>query len=210
MRAYAAATSTTATWETIRDAATSGQADKPARSTTLPYRDVLERLYLLDPVPGWRPTRSRLGRLTEPPKHQVADPALAMTLLGITEEQLLAGEGPGPPTPRDGPFLGALFESLVTLSVRVYAQVQRALVSHMRTYTGEHEVDLMVERRDGRVLAVEVKLTAAPEEDDVRQLTWLAERLGEDLLDAILVTTGKQAYRRSDGIAVVPAALLGP
>lgn len=210
MQAYAAATSTTATWETIRDAATSGHADKPARSTTLPYRDVLERLYLLDPLPGWRPTRSHLGRLTEPAKHHLADPGLSMVLLGITDDQLLAGEEPGPPIPRDGPFLGALFESLVTLSVRVYAQAAEARVSHMRTYTGEHEVDLIVERRDGRVLAIEVKLTSAPGDDDVRQLQWIRERLGEDLLDAVLVTTGKQAYRRKDGIAMVPAALLGP
>ena len=210
MQAYAAATSTTATWETIRDAATSGQAEKPARSTTLPYRDVLERLYLLDPLPGWRPTRSHLGRLTEPAKHHLADPALAMVLLGITDDQLLAGEGPGPPIPRDGPFLGALFESLVTLALRVYAQAAEARVSHLRTYTGEHEVDLIVERNDGCILAIEVKLTSAPDENHVGQLKWIGERLGDDLLDAVLVTTGKQAYRRKDGIAVVPAALLGP
>lgn len=210
MQAYAAATSTTATWETIRDAATSGQADKPARSTTLPYRDVLERLFLLDPLPGWRPTRNHLRRLTEPAKHHVADPALATVILGMTADRLLAGEEPGLAIPRDGPFLGVLFESLVTLSVRVYAQAAEASVSHMRTYAGEHEVDLIVERRDGRVLAIEVKLTSAPDESDVRQLKWMKEQLGDDVLDAALVTTGKQAYRREDGIAVVPAALLGP
>jgi hypothetical protein len=39
---------------------------------------------------------------------------------------------------------------------------------------------------------------------------WLRDRIGEDLLDAIVVTTGREAYRRRDGIGVVPAALLGP
>jgi predicted AAA+ superfamily ATPase len=210
MQAYAAATSTTATWETIRDSATSGQAEKPARTTTLPYRDVLERLYLLDPLPGWRPTRSHLGRLTEPPKHHLADPALATALLGLTADRLLAGEQPGPVIPRQSPFLGALFESLVTLSMRVYAQAAQASVSHMRTYAGEHEIDLIVQRRDGRVLAIEVKLKSAPDEGDVRQLKWLKEQLGNDVLDTVLVTTGKHAYRRKDRVAVVPAALIGP
>jgi plasmid stabilization system protein ParE len=46
--------------------------------------------------------------------------------------------------------------------------------------------------------------------DVVRLLAWLAAKLGPDLLDAVVVTTGSDAYRRPDGIAVVPAALLGP
>ena len=41
-------------------------------------------------------------------------------------------------------------------------------------------------------------------------LRWLANRIGPDLLDAVIVTTGAHAYRRTDGIAVVPLALLGP
>jgi len=65
----------------------------------------------------------------------------------------------------------------VALSVRVYAQASEAAVGHMQTAGGAHEVDLIVERDDHRVVAIEVKLS--------------------------------QAYRRRDGIAVVPAALLG-
>jgi hypothetical protein len=45
---------------------------------------------------------------------------------------------------------------------------------------------------------------------DVRHLHWLKRKLGNDLLDAVVVMTGRGAYRRPDGIAVVPAALLGP
>lgn len=210
MLANAAATATSASWEKVRDAATGGEADKPARTTVTPYRDVLERLYVLDPLPGWKPTRSHIGRLTEPPKHHLADPALATSLLGLTSEGLLAGDEPATVVPRDGTFLGALFESLVTQSMRVYAQAAEATVGHMRTYAGEREIDLIVERGDGRVVAVEVKLTAVPSDGDVAALQWLGERLGDDLLDTVVVTTGSEAYRRPDGVAVVPAALLGP
>jgi predicted AAA+ superfamily ATPase len=210
MLAYAAATATAASWEKVRDAATSGESEKPARTTVMPYRDVLERLYVLDPLPGWRPTRSHIKRLTEPPKHHLADPALATTLLGLTRQQLLAGDEPALAVPRDGTLLGALFESLVTQSVRVYAQAAEASVGHLRTYAGEREVDLIVERGDGRAVALEVKLHPVATDKHVKHLMWLREQMGDDLLDAVVVTTGAEAYRRPDGIAVVPAALLGP
>ena len=208
--AYAAASSTTTSFEKIRNASTGGSQDMPAKSTTLPYRDVLERLWILDPVPGWTPARNPISRLTLPPKHQLADPALAARLLGADADALLTGRALGPAIPRDGTLLGALFESLVTLSVRVYAQASEAKVGHLRTYAGEHEIDLVVERGDGRVVAIEVKLTREVEERDLRHLKWLAAQIGDELLDSVIITTGPQAYRRPDGIAVVPAALLGP
>ena len=210
MAAYAAATATSASYETLRDAATPGEADKPARTTTAPYRDVLERLWIVDPVPAWAPTRNAVARLTRSPKHHLADPALAARLLGVGEDALLSGQDAGPPVPRDGTLLGHLFESLVALSVRVYAQAAEAGVGHLRTAGGKQEVDLIVERDDRRVVAVEVKLSGAVGDRDVRHLLWLRDRLGDDLLDAVVVTTGPQAYRRPDGVAVVPAALLGP
>jgi uncharacterized protein len=211
MLAYAAATATSASWEKVRDAATGGESEKPARTTVSPYRDVLERLYVLDPLPGWKPTRNHIARLTEPPKHHLADPALATTLLGLDSGRLLAGDEPGIVLPRDGTFLGALFESLVTQSVRVYAQSVEARVGHLRTFAGEREIDLVVERGDGRVVAIEVKLRPVPSDKDLAHLKWLREQLGDDLLDAVVVTTGREAYRRAeDGIAVVPAALLRP
>jgi uncharacterized protein len=210
MTAYAAASSTSAAFETIRNAATSGYGEKPAKTTTIPYRDVLERLWIVDPVEAWLPTRNRLARLSSPPKHQLADPALAARLLGVDADALLEGRHAGPLAPRDSTLLGALFESLVTLSVRTYAQAGEATVKHLRTAGGTHEVDLIVERADGRIVAVEVKLARTITDHDVRHLRWLAERVGDDLLDAVVITTGAEAYRRADGIAVIPAGLLGP
>lgn len=209
LAAYAAATSTSATHEAIRDAATGEHGEKPSRTTTQPYHDVLQRLWIVEPVPAWLPTRNQIARLAAPPKHQLVDPALAARLLGVGVDALLEGRSAGPPAPRDGTLLGQLFESLVTLCVRTYAQAAEASVRHLRTHRGEHEVDLIVERDDGRVLALEVKLKGSIVDRDVRHLLWLRDRIGADLLDAVIVTTGSEAYRRKDGIAVVPAALLG-
>lgn len=210
MTAYAAASATTASYEKIRDAATGGEGDKPARTTTLPYRDILERLWILDPVPAWVPTRNTLKRLSLPPKHHLADPALAARLLGTTAESLLGGEGLKIGSAADGTLLGLLFESLVTLCVRVFSQSTECSVGHLRTRGGRHEVDLIVERPDRRLLAIEVKLSSTVNDGDVAHLRWLKGELGEDLVDSVVVTTGPHAYRRSDGIGVVPAALLGP
>lgn len=220
MTAYAAATATTTSLEKIRDAATSGDGQTATKPTILTYRAVLERLYLLDPVPGWVPSRNHLARLIQAPRHHLADPALAARLLGVDEGALLTGatsplfSADSAPAsafaaPRDGTLFGQLFESLVTLSVRVYAQAAEAQVRHLRVQDGRQEVDLIVERADHRVLGLEVKLSASVEDRDVRHLLWLKEQLGDDLLDAVIITTGAQAYRRADGVAVVPAALLG-
>jgi predicted AAA+ superfamily ATPase len=209
MAAYAAATATSASYEKIRDAATSDRGQKPSRATTQPYRDVLEQLWILDPVPAWLPTRNRFARLASPPKHHLADPALAARLLGVDAAALLEARPAGPRVPREGTLLGALFESLVTLGVRVYAQHAQARTAYLRTWSGAREVDLIVER--GReILALEIKLGQVPDDRDVRHLLWLREELGDDLKDAVVVTTGQAAYRRPDGIAVIPAALLGP
>ena len=132
MRAYAAATSTTASYSRVLDAATPGQSDKLVKTTGIAYRDVLTQLWLLDPVPGWSPTRNPSARL-----------------LGAGEASLLGGGG-DVLAPRDGTLLGHLFESLATLSVRVFAQAAGATVGHLRTGNGDREVDLVAVRDDGR------------------------------------------------------------
>lgn len=210
LTAYAAATSTTASYTTLLQAATPGEADKPARGTTIAYRDVLTQLWLLDPVPGWLPGHPTFSKIGASPKHHLADPALAAALLGVNARALLTEREPKGPQPRDGTLLGALFESLVTLSVRVYAQAANAATCHLRLHNGSHEVDLILERPDQRVVALEVKLSATVNDSAVRHLLWLRDRIGDDLLDAAVITTGSRAYRRKDGIAVIPAALLGP
>ena len=93
---------------------------------------------------------------------------------------------------------------------QLFAQAAEATVGHLRDRNGRHEIDLVVARSDQRIVAIEVKLSATIEDSDVRHLRWLREQLGPALLDAIVLSTGTEAYRRSDGIGVVPLALLGP
>jgi hypothetical protein len=209
LAAYAAATGTTTSYNRVLEAATPALQEKPARATTTLYRDVLSRAFLLDPLEAWIPTMNHMSRLASSPKHFLLDPGIAARILGANKNSLLRGRSSGPQIPRDGTLLGALFEHLVVLSTQTYAQAADARVSHLRLHNGRHEVDLIVER-DQTYVAIEVKLTPSVKDEDVRHLHWLKEQLGDDLVDAIVVTTGPEAYRRQDGIGIVPAALLGP
>jgi len=209
LAAYGAATASIANYSTILDAATAGITEKPSRSTVDGYRDHLQRIFILDPLPAWTPAFTPLTRLALSPKHHLVDPALAARLLRIDERDLLSGGRPDPALGTES-FLGALFESLVTQSVRVYADAAEATVGHLRSQDGRREIDLIVEGPGRRVLAIEVKLAATVSDRDVRHLNWLGTQLGDRLVDRVVVTTGQYAYRRTDGVAVVPLALLGP
>ncbi|MFI6075668.1 ATP-binding protein [Actinoplanes sp. NPDC051343] len=209
LAAYAAATSSTAAYSKILDAATAGLANKPAKETTIAYRDALSSLWLLDDLPPWIPGRNHLDRLGQSARHQLADPALAARLLGLDAAALLRAEQ-GNTNLSEGTILGALFEHLVALSVHTYAEAAEARVSHLRTRNSDHEVDLIVQQADGRVLGMEVKLADRVEDADTRHLHWLRDRIGEDLIDSVVIYAGEHAYRRRDDVAVVPLALVGP
>lgn len=209
LSAYAAATSTDASFSKILDAATAGEDNKPSRNTVEGYRNHLARVFLLDPVPAWLPVFSPLKRLTKAPKHHLVDPALAARLVGVGRAGLLAGDGTRVAA-ATGTWLGALFESLAAQSVRIYAEAAFARIGHLRTRETDHEIDLIVEGEDRRVVAIEVKLSEVVSDRDVRHLNWLQAQIGDSLADRVIVTTGAHAYRRPDGVAVVPLALLGP
>jgi predicted AAA+ superfamily ATPase len=107
-----------------------------------------------------------------------------------------------------GGITGRLFASLIQLSLRTYAAVNGADLSYLKTRNGDHEIDFIMQK--GRsVIAIEVKMAQEISDSDVKHIKWLRNALKEELTDAIVINTGPAAYRRGDGIAVVPAALLG-
>lgn len=209
LSAYAAATALNASYTAILDAATAGEPNKPARSTIEAYRDHLTRLFILDPVPAWAPVFHPLKRLTKAPKHHLVDPALAARLVGVDKDGLLRGED-NRALKTTGTWLGALFESLATQSLRIYASGADARVGHLRTKDTSREVDLIIESQNLKTVAVEIKLAGTVSDSDVKHLNWLQGELGERLVNRVVVNSGPYAYRRPDGVAVVPLALLGP
>lgn len=211
LTAYAAATSLATSFQAIDDRATGDSPERQRQTLNNSFRNALKRLWIIDPVAPWPPARAGRSGARMELRHQLADPAFAALLLGADVERLL-----GPPhrwvagVRQDPTLPTSLFESLVTLSLRVYAQAIGAKVSHLYGSADWPDVELMVEGPDERVVAIAVAISEEDEDRRADGLAHAAELLEHTLADAIVITTGREARRRSDGIAMVPAVLLGP
>ena len=135
-----------------------------------------------------------------------------MTLNSINE-RILAGSVSQPAIAgkfdnKYGSIIGRLFESLVHLSLNTYCSINNANLFFAKTHNGDQEIDFVIQK-DFRVIACEVKFAPTVWPADGKHLRWFREKVGDDCYDAMIINTGSVAYRREDGIAVVPAGLLG-
>ena len=185
-------------------AADVGGAEGPIdHHTVLDYLAALTRLFVIEDLPAWSPAlRSRTLLRSAPTRHFV-DPSLAVAALGTRPERLL----------RDVATLGFLFESLVVRDLRIYAQAMDASVFHYRDST-DLEADAIVERRDGRWAAFEVKLGPASVDAAAQTLRRVAarvdpERHGKPAVLGVITGWG-YGYRRPDGVMVIPIGALAP
>jgi predicted AAA+ superfamily ATPase len=203
LRAYAQLVAHPVPLSKIIERARQEQADvdAPSRWAADPYLEALRRLMVVDEVEAWNVTLRSRARLMSVPKRHLVDASLAAALMDCAPERLLG----------DLNTLGYLFESLATRDVRVYAQANHASVFHYRERGGELEVDVVVERRDGEWAGFEVKLGGDLIDEAAAALLRLAQTRVALPPAALVVLTGTEyAYRRKDGVLVVPLGLLGP
>ena len=171
------------------------------RTTALAYDGVLELVMATEQVPAW--TSNRLSRIAHAPKRYLVDGALLGPLLGVDD---LAGLG-------DGDLLGRLLDTFILSQLRVEREVSESAPQffHLRQEGGRHEVDLLAESPDGRVIAIEIKAAAAVDASDARHLSWLREKLGDAFVAGVVFHTGPLAYPLGDRIHALPiAAIWGP
>ncbi len=181
-----------------------GGSDAPLRPETVAdYLSLLERIFVIEPQPAWNPHLRSRDSVRKRPKMHFVDPALAVAGIGASPRSLL----------QDLNTLGLLFESLVVRDLRVYAQRSDGSVSHYRD-SSNLEVDAIVEARDGRWIAVEVKLGASQVDAAAVSLRRFKGKIDERRTrgpsELVVVTVGDYAYRRADGVLVVPISMLGP
>lgn len=207
LRGYAAATASATTFSKIGASLDPGEPTGPTKKTSIAYRDILSSLYLLDQVDAWSPSKRILSRASLAPKHFLADPALSARLLNLNEAKLMSATHPAINS-GDRTRLGDFFEALVALSLQTYAEANDAQVSHFRDHDGRREIDFVVHRGDAEAVGIEVKLKPTVTDHDVRHLLWLKKSLPDQIVDLVVINTGAHAYRRADGVAVVPLALL--
>ena len=194
---------TEATLETLSaDVAEAGETI--CTETVAAYLRSLQRLFVVEEQRHWSVSLRSRSRLRKSPKRHFADPSLAAAALGAGTARL----------GRDMELLGLLFESLVVMDLRVYAEPLRASVFHYRDNTGL-EADAVIEHPDGRWIAAEVKLGGERAiESAARNLLRLRERVDTDRAGEpaglVVVTATGCPYRRPDGVTVAPITTLGP
>lgn len=210
MRAYAAAEASTTSYESIMQAATPGQGTKPAKVTTMSYRDALTALWIMDPVEPWIPEGNIFTNLGKAPKHYLVDPALTARLLDIDERRLLSGKKVRILGSQTKTIIGRLFESLVAQSLKTYTDTLGLKLHHLRTSRGDHEVDFIIEQGD-TIVALEAKFSTSVNEDDVKHLNWLERNIKDQKVIKAVLYTGEYLTRReSDGTLLIPAVCLSP
>jgi predicted AAA+ superfamily ATPase len=168
------------------------------RKTAAAYEALLQNLLVLEKQPAW--TSNRLSRLVKGPKRYIVDPALACATLGLDRQAIL----------RDGDLLGRLLDTFVMAQLRpeLVLSARAPRLYHLRVEGGRHEIDCLAELFGDRVVAIEVKATAAPSRTDARHLEWLRDQLGHRFLAGAVLHTGPASFTLGDRILALPICAL--
>lgn len=199
MHSLARNVSTMAKMSTIKNDITGN--DNVSERTISSYMNALRRLFVIEDLPAWSPAiRSKIHTRTSPKRHFI-DPSIAAASLQVSPQDLM----------NDFNTFGLLFESLCIRDLRVYAQSLEGEVYHYHDGS-DLEVDAILRFYGGRWGAVEIKMSSDAEEVAAGNLKKLrdkvdSEKMGEPAFMMIL-TAGGFAYRREDGIYVVPIGCL--
>ncbi|HMG61655.1 MAG TPA: DUF4143 domain-containing protein [Streptosporangiaceae bacterium] len=188
LQALAASTAGTPTMNTLADAVGID------RSTAMAYDSMLESLFITERLPAW--SANQLSRLVRLPKRHIVDPAFLGPLLGVDLRGVM----------RDGDLLGRILDSFVVAQLRADAEVSELAprLFHLRDANGRHEVDIVAELADGRVIGIEVKADAAPGPADARHLRWLRDSIGSRFAAGVVLHTGPRPFALDDAIWALP------
>ena len=201
MRSYARNVSIAASDATLLEDCTSND-ESFDKQTFYKYLNALDYLHVKEELPAWNPNvRSKTAIRTKPTRHFV-DPSIAAAALGLTPESLF----------RNLDTFGLLFESMVIRDLRVYCDALRARVYKYRD-AKKREADAVIVFEDGTWALVEVKLGGMEDvEEAAKKLRAIAEDIDTektgDCAFLMVVTKGNIAYRREDGVYVVPLGAL--
>ena len=202
MKSLARNISTTATIKTIfDDIQENDTGDELSEKSIRQYLYALERIFVIENIPAWKPSLRSKSAIRTSVKRQFVDPSIAAAVLRLTPAKLL----------QDFNYFGFLFEALCARDLRVYAESIDGQLFHYRDSSGL-ESDLIIALNDGRWAAVEVKLGSSQIDEAAKHLVKIsqkvdASKIGEPSFLMVL-TGGELAYRRKDGVCVVPLGCL--
>ena len=170
------------------------------------YLELFKRLFLTDNIEPFSASGLRSAlRVKQAEKLHFADPSLACSLLGATEDNLLG----------DIQTLISLFKALCVRDLQIYAQSFGSKLYHYQDYANR-KIDAVIVHPDGSWTAVEIKLGANQIDEAARKLLKIKKKLGQASKNCapkqLIVLTGMSnaAYQRPDGVFVLPLLALKP
>ena len=187
----------------IRDDIAANDTGTLNEDTVVSYINALKKIFVVEDMPAWNPNlRSKTAIRTSDTRYYV-DSSIATAALGISPKDLV----------NDLDTMGLLFETMCVRDLRVYSEAIGGQVLHYRDKSGL-ECDTVIHLRNGSYGLVEVKLGGERLiEEGVKNLTDLRDKIDTTKMEnpsfmAIVVGVGVYAYRREDGIYIIPISCL--
>lgn len=203
MRAYARNIGSQASYDTLKNDMIANDSSSLDTDTVLSYVNALKKIFVIEESPAWNPNlRSKTAIRTSDTRYFI-DPSIAVAALGIGPKDLI----------NDLNTFGLLFETLCIRDLRVYAESIKGKVYHYRD-ANDLECDAVIHLRNGSYGLIEIKLGGDHLiNDGVETLKKLESRIDITKMKnpsflLVLTATGKYAYRREDGVYVVPIGCL--
>lgn len=203
MKSYARNQGSQTAYTVIRDDIAANDSELLTEDTVYAYTNALRKIFVIEDMPAWNPNlRSKTAIRTSDTRY-FTDPSIATASLGLGPDDLL----------KDLNTMGLFFETLCVRDLRVYAENIDGEVYHYRDKSGL-ECDAVVHLRNGSFGLIEIKLGGdrLVAEGAANLLKLKAKidttKMKEPSFLMVLVGVGKYAYRREDGVLVVPIGCL--
>ncbi len=203
MRSYARNQGTQVSNDVLAQDIATNDGNSINEETVASYLNALRRIFVVEDMPAWNPNlRSKAAIRTSKTRYFV-DPSIAAAALGIGPDDLL----------EDLKTFGFFFEALCVRDLRVYADSLGGTVYHYRDKDGQ-ECDAVIHLRNGKYGLIEIKLGGDKLiEEGAKSLKKMEAKIDTDKMNApsflmVLTGTGDYAYRRPDGVLVVPIGCL--
>lgn len=205
LRSYARHVGSQAPLETIRKDILANQADTFDQVTLYSYIDALKKIFVIEDAPAWNPNIRSKTAIRSTDTRYFIDPSIATAALGIGPKDLI----------QDLNTMGFLFENLAVRDLRIYSELLDGSVYHYRDKSGL-ECDAVIHLRNGSYGLVEIKLGGDKLiEEGAQTLKTLSDLIDTNSMKKpsfmmVLCAQAPFAYKRNDGVYVVPITSLRP
>ena len=203
MKSYARHQGTQTPYTVLRDDILANDSRSLTEDTVYSYTNALRKIFVIEDMPAWNPNlRSKTAIRTSDTRY-FTDPSIATASLGLGPNDLV----------KDLNTMGLFFETMCVRDLRVYAESLDGEVYHYRDKSGL-ECDTVIHLRNGSFGLIEIKLGGDHLiEEGIANLKAFSakidtKKMKEPAFMMVLTGTGKYAYRRKDGVYVVPVGCL--